>query len=168
MDSYQRWKYRRRKEREAYNAGRNESFGNDYYERLGLSRNATREQIEAAWREASSSILSRGGDCISAVRLLHEAYKVLSDPAARRIYDLNLRGNVNVPKGSYYQKLGISINATEADIKSAWRRAAKQWHPDVCDRDDAAAMFRELNAAYLVLSCPVQRVKYDREIGYVD
>ena len=63
----------------------------------------------------------------------------------------------------YYQVLGVPRNASEKDIRKAYRRLARQHHPDVNPGDKAAeARFKEINAAYEVLSDPQKRRKYDR------
>lgn len=60
-----------------------------------------------------------------------------------------------------YGVLGINRLATAEDIKSAFRRLAKQWHPDVSREPDAADMFRQINSAYETLRDPTTRRKYD-------
>ncbi|HXH20895.1 MAG TPA: J domain-containing protein [Dehalococcoidia bacterium] len=62
----------------------------------------------------------------------------------------------------YYQTLGVNRNATEKEIRSAYRRLARKLHPDINPGDKAAeARFKEVNAAYEVLSDPEKRKKYD-------
>jgi DnaJ-class molecular chaperone len=63
----------------------------------------------------------------------------------------------------YYQTLGIPRNASPDDIKSAYRRLARRYHPDV-NPDDASAeaRFKEINEAHEVLSDPEKRQQYDR------
>ncbi|HEY8443663.1 MAG TPA: molecular chaperone DnaJ [Clostridia bacterium] len=64
---------------------------------------------------------------------------------------------------SYYDILGVSKNATEAEIKSAYRKLAKQYHPDLHPGDkEAAEKLKEINEAYEVLSDPQKRANYDR------
>ncbi len=62
----------------------------------------------------------------------------------------------------YYRVLGVSDSASEAEIKKAYRRLAKKYHPDA-NPDDASAAerFKEVGEAYGVLSDPAQRKKYD-------
>jgi curved DNA-binding protein len=63
----------------------------------------------------------------------------------------------------YYKILGVDKNATEKEIKSAFRKLAREHHPDVNPDDpQAEARFKEVNEAYEVLSDPEKRAKYDR------
>ena len=63
----------------------------------------------------------------------------------------------------YYQTLGVPRNASPDDIKSAYRRLARRYHPDVNPDDPAAeARFKEINEAHEVLSDPEKRQQYDR------
>lgn len=57
----------------------------------------------------------------------------------------------------YYGLLGVSRNASDADIKRAYRRLARELHPDVNPDDVAQAKFQEISAAYEVLSDPEKR-----------
>ncbi len=62
----------------------------------------------------------------------------------------------------YYEILGVSKNADEKEIKSAYRKLAKKYHPDLHQGDDAAAeKFKEISEAYEVLSDKSKRKKYD-------
>ncbi len=63
----------------------------------------------------------------------------------------------------YYQILGVNRNASEKEIKQAYRRLARKHHPDLNPGDKSAeARFKEMNAAYQVLSDPEKRKKYDQ------
>jgi molecular chaperone DnaJ len=62
----------------------------------------------------------------------------------------------------YYDSLGISRNASDDEIKSAFRRLARQYHPDVSKESDSEEKFKEINEAYGVLSDPQKRSAYDR------
>ena len=65
----------------------------------------------------------------------------------------------------YYALLGVPPDATSAQIKSAYRKLAKQYHPDINDSSDAAEKFREITEAYDTLTDPDRRRRYDRLHG---
>jgi len=65
-------------------------------------------------------------------------------------------------KRDYYEILGVSKTATDQEIKSAFRKLAKQYHPDVCKEADAEEKFKEVQEAYAVLSDPNKRKQYDQ------
>jgi molecular chaperone DnaJ len=62
----------------------------------------------------------------------------------------------------YYDLIGVARDASDADIKKAFRRRARELHPDVNDDPDAEARFKEMASAYNVLSNPETRARYDR------
>jgi len=64
-------------------------------------------------------------------------------------------------KRDYYEVLGLSKGASEAEIKRAYRKLAKQYHPDVNKEAGAEAKFKEINEAYEVLSDPQKKANYD-------
>ena len=66
-------------------------------------------------------------------------------------------------KRDYYEVLGIGKNATDAEIKSAYRKLAKKYHPDLNPGDkEAEEKFKEVNEANDVLSDPQKRQRYDQ------
>ena len=66
-------------------------------------------------------------------------------------------------KRDYYEILGVGRNATEAELKKAYRTLAKQYHPDVNkDNKEAEAKFKELSEAYGILSDAEKRKQYDQ------
>ena len=66
-------------------------------------------------------------------------------------------------KRDYYEVLGVDKNASEADIKRAYRKKAKENHPDLHPGDkECEARFKEANEAYEVLSNPDKKAKYDQ------
>lgn len=65
-------------------------------------------------------------------------------------------------KRDYYEILGIDKSASESDIKSAFRKLAKKYHPDVSKEPDAESKFKEAQEAYAVLSDNQKRSQYDQ------
>jgi len=66
-------------------------------------------------------------------------------------------------KRDYYEVLGVAKNATEAELKKAYRQVAKKYHPDTNPGDaEAEAKFKEAAEAYKVLGDPESRAKYDQ------
>jgi curved DNA-binding protein len=62
----------------------------------------------------------------------------------------------------YYKVMGVARDATEAQIKQAYRKLARKYHPDVSKEKDAEARFKELGEAYEVLKSPEKRAAYDQ------
>jgi hypothetical protein len=60
-----------------------------------------------------------------------------------------------------YAVLGVRRDASKSEIKTAYRAAARQWHPDVCQEDNATSVFQRINEAYEVLSDKRTRDRYD-------
>ncbi len=65
-------------------------------------------------------------------------------------------------KRDYYDILGVNRSATPEELKSAYRRLARQYHPDVSTQADGGERFKEISEAYEVLSDPNRRQSYDR------
>lgn len=63
---------------------------------------------------------------------------------------------------NYYDILGVSKTATDAEIKSAFRKLAKKYHPDINKEPGAEQKFKEIGEAYAVLSDPEKRKQYDQ------
>jgi molecular chaperone DnaJ len=70
-------------------------------------------------------------------------------------------------KRDYYEVLGLEKDATKEDIKKAYRKLSKQYHPDINKAADAADRFKEIKEAYEVLSEEEKRAHYDR-FGHTD
>ena len=62
----------------------------------------------------------------------------------------------------YYKVMGVPRDATEAQIKQAYRKLARKYHPDVSKEKDAEARFKEVGEAYEVLRSPEKRAAYDQ------
>ena len=62
----------------------------------------------------------------------------------------------------YYKVMGVARDATEAQIKQAYRKLARKYHPDVSKEKDAEARFKDVGEAYEVLRSPEKRAAYDQ------
>src|SRR3954454_796878 len=70
-------------------------------------------------------------------------------------------------KRDYYEVLGVGKDASQEDIKKAYRKMARQYHPDVNKAADAEDKFKEAKDAYDVLSDDQKKAQYD-QYGHVD
>ncbi|EXG83282.1 DnaJ domain-containing protein [Saccharibacillus sacchari] len=66
-----------------------------------------------------------------------------------------------MPDKNYYDVLGVDANASQSEIKKAYQKLAKQWHPDVNKAEGAEARFKEIAAAYEILGSEEKRGDYD-------
>ncbi|WP_019242650.1 MULTISPECIES: molecular chaperone DnaJ [Bacillus] len=70
-------------------------------------------------------------------------------------------------KRDYYEVLGLTKSASKDEIKKAYRKLSKQYHPDINKADDAADKFKEIKEAYEVLSDDQKKAQYD-QFGHTD
>ena len=71
---------------------------------------------------------------------------------------------MGTPYKDYYKILGVDQKATESDIKTAFRKAARKYHPDLhikSEKAEAEEKFKEINEAYAVLGDSEKRAQYD-------
>lgn len=67
-----------------------------------------------------------------------------------------------VSNRDYYEILGVGKDASDTELKSAYRKLALKWHPDRNKEAGAEAKFKEVNEAYEILSNKDKRAKYDQ------
>lgn len=65
-------------------------------------------------------------------------------------------------KRDYYEVLGVSKDASKDEIKKAYRKMARKYHPDVNKEEDAADKFKEAKEAYEILGNEQKRAQYDQ------
>lgn len=74
----------------------------------------------------------------------------------------NHKSGITLEYKDYYQILGVAKDASQDDIKRAYRKLARKYHPDVSKETDAEARFKEVGEAYEVLKDPEKRAAYDQ------
>nr|WP_254120609.1 molecular chaperone DnaJ [Shouchella clausii] len=74
---------------------------------------------------------------------------------------------MHVSKRDYYEVLGVDRNASVEEVKKAYRKLARKYHPDVNKEEDAEAKFKEVKEAYDTLSDPQKKARYD-QFGHAD
>src|SRR3712207_5258520 len=82
-----------------------------------------------------------------------------------RVNERPRRSAIGLPTGDPYQLLGVSREASGDDVRKAYRRLAREHHPDAnADDPEAEGRFKEIQQAYEVLSNPDKRRKYDERL----
>lgn len=104
-------------------------------------------------------VKQRGGDDESAFGWVNGGWNAVFPKAPLQAWF----GAENRPgeAATLYQVLGIKQGAPAPDIKAAWKRLARQWHPDACREPDAASQFRAIKEAYEILGDAGKRARYD-------
>ncbi|KTD42493.1 DnaJ C-terminal domain-containing protein [Legionella quateirensis] len=64
----------------------------------------------------------------------------------------------------YYKIMGVSPDASDKDIKTAYRKLARKYHPDISKEADAEEKFKEMGEAYEILKDPIKRAEYDQYV----
>lgn len=105
----------------------------------------------------------RGDGALTAFGLVSPAnnWTVVFSESVLRAWFEGSNQKESVITTTLYSLLALKRDATQDEIKSAWRKMVKRYHPDVNKDDDAAAMTRAINDAYEVLRNPAMRKRYD-------
>lgn len=103
----------------------------------------------------------RGNGEITATGYCEKSWSVIFPlEVLKAWFDPDARGKPS-ESSTLYTVLGLSRKALQDEIKKAYHRLAKQWHPDVCKEPDATEQFKKLNHAYNILSNETTRKKYN-------
>lgn len=101
----------------------------------------------------------RGGDERSAFGYMGGQWAVIfPESVLREWFDAPKRPDEET---TLYQVLAVKRDACGSDLKAAYRRLSRQWHPDVCREPGAAEVFMRIKSAYDLLSDPSKRARYD-------
>ena len=166
------------------------AYKKDYYDVLGVNKNSTDDEIKKAYRERVSKFTDTNfvrkdpetaknkiGELIDAYSYLsHAKTQNGSGKADFDVYDyIYGSGNSSQTKRqsfntrtrqngkNYYDVLGVNKNSTDDEIKKAYRKLARKYHPDLHPDDpNAEAKMKEINEAYSVLGDKEERARYDR------
>lgn len=92
---------------------------------------------------------------------------VFSESVLREWFECGIGGQQNVSRETLYGVLAVPRTATGLEIKKAYRKMARRYHPDVNHDSDAEEMFKKIGHAYEELSNPLRRRKYDAGLTFV-
>lgn len=128
------------------------------------------ERFSASSSSASSSSFFHGGTHLRFHQnfLSAHSYSFNSSPSSpnsqfnKRVSSRRRLGIVVSASGDYYATLGVPKSADSKEIKAAYRKLARQYHPDVNKEPGATEKFKEISAAYEVLSDDKKRALYDQ------
>lgn len=100
-------------------------------------------------------------------RELQNSYAILSNGIeTQRNYAPPKTKRTIMDNKDYYKIMGVDKDASDKDIKLAYRKLARKYHPDISKEPDAEAKFKEMGEAYEVLKDPAKRAQYDQELQY--
>ena len=137
----------------------------------GAALLADRGYLKAYLRRATGLLaLGEPADCEGAVRDLERAHELCPEEQKREIAGKVRKAQVQLKRSkqkNFYKILGVTQDATEAEIKKGYRKLALKYHPDrqagksEAEKKKSEDTFRDVNLAYEVLSDPPKRRRYD-------
>ncbi|XP_021895931.1 uncharacterized protein LOC110813197 [Carica papaya] len=126
-----------------------------------ISFSTDRPSTSASSFSSSSSTLFHGATSLRS----HKSFSSLTSSSSLKSnprFSKNRFGTVLAASGDYYSTLGVPKSASSKEIKAAYRRLARQYHPDVNKEPGATEKFKEISNAYEVLSDDKKRALYDQ------
>jgi len=158
-------------------AFRNSRFS-DFYAVLGLSRKATQREIIEAYDLMSKQyhpISNQDDAAVKKFKDINIALEVLTNPGLKRQYDRH--GAHGIDKfmkrkkliSDYFAILGLHrLTATDENVRYAYRRLAKLYHPDLNPDRDTTKRFQDINQAYQALGAPEKKRNFNKSPSVTD
>jgi hypothetical protein len=106
-------------------------------------------------------VKDRGDGTLTAFGYSDNTWSVIFPQTVLRSWFEGLDDQPPGDTSTYYGVLGVARSATEAEIKTGYKRAVRQWHPDVCREPNANEMFLRIRDAYSILSNQRTKSRYD-------
>ena len=113
-------------------------------------------------------VKERGDGTVSAYGYVGNDWKVVFPETVLREWFEGTEDHPKLDTSTLYGVLGVLKDATGDEIKTGYRRMAKQWHPDVCREVDANKNFLKVREAYDILSNPDKKIRYDVGLSFTD
>ena len=111
-------------------------------------------------------VKDRGNDEFTAFGYSNREWSVIFSEAVLRSWFEGIDNLAPGDMSTLYGILGLAHTATANEIKSGYRRMARQWHPDVCREPSANEMFLKIKESYEILNDPKRKARYDVGLAF--